>query len=314
MTINQMTMKTQRLLLPGISVKIRPLHEITSTLDQNGALDGLPFMPEMAPFCGRRFTISKRIERTCEESEKTMRCIQNVLFLDNLRCNGTAHGGCQKGCMIFWKEAWLQPVHNDTFLPDETVQEEQAAANFPSNIPGGTYICQATELVNATTPLSFLDLMSYFRDIRAKTYTIRELTRVLSYALFLRLRYYLTGTPFSYLEGQQAQTPDESLNLQPGEWVQVKTEEEIKDTLDRSGMNRGLRFTTDMISYCGGTYRVLRRLEKMIHEPTRKLIHLRNTVILEDSTCKGCHILKGGCPRENFNFWREIWLKRIHRS
>ena len=101
------------------------------------------------------------------------------------------------------------------------------------------------------------------------------------------------------------------MNLQPGEWVQVKAKEEIRKTLDAEGMNRGLRFTLDMVPYCGGTFRVLRRLENMIHEPTRKLIRLKDTVILEDSICKGCHIIKGGCPRENYNFWREAWLKRI---
>jgi hypothetical protein len=65
-----------------------------------------------------------------------------------------------------------------------------------------------------------------------------------------------------------------------------------------------------MIPDCGKTYRVLRRLEKMIDESTRELIDLKDTVILEDSICRGCYILKGGCPRENFNFWREIWLRR----
>ena len=83
----------------------------------------------------------------------------------------------------------------------------------------------------------------------------------------------------------------------------MKTQAEIKKTLNARGMNRGLRFTLDMVPYCRGTYRVRNRLEKMIREPTRKLIDVKDTVILEDSICKGCHILKGGCPRENYNFW-----------
>jgi hypothetical protein len=26
------------------------------------------------------------------------------------RCDGQAHGGCQAGCSIYWKEAWLKRI------------------------------------------------------------------------------------------------------------------------------------------------------------------------------------------------------------
>lgn len=91
----------------------------------------------------------------------------------------------------------------------------------------------------------------------------------------------------------------------------MKSKDEITATLDRNGKNRGLAFTVEMIPFCGKTFRVLRRLERMIYEPTQQLIEVKNTVILEGVTCDGCHILRGGCPRENFHFWREAWLKRI---
>lgn len=306
-----MNSKDQKPLLPGTVVRVRSLAEILSTLDKDGTLDALPFMPEMARYCGKRFTVSKRLERTCEESEKGMRRIQQVVFLDSLRCDGAAHGGCQKGCRIFWKESWLARPETEPDPPAESSGEDALVARLLSSLPGDQYICQSTELVAATTPLSSIDLMCHVRDIRSKTYSIPELLRVLSYAFFLRLRYYLTGTPYNFLQGSQVQTPQESLNLQPGEWVQVKTKEEIRQTLDTGGMNRGLRFTSDMVSECGRTYRVMGRLERMIHEPTRKLMTLRDTVLLDGSVCKGCHIIKGGCPRGNFNFWREIWLRRV---
>jgi hypothetical protein len=306
-----MTRNKQKPLLPNTFVRIRPLQEIVSTLDQDGTLDALPFMPEMAKYCSMRFMISKRIERTCEESERTMRRIRNVVFLDHLRCDGSSHGDCQKGCMLFWKEAWLEPDDKASKFRGENVTEGQTTVQLPSRTPSGLYSCQSTELIRATTPLALLDLTSYIRDIRSKTFSIPELIRNVSYAFFLKIRYRLIGTPSSYLEGQQVHTPEKMLNLQPGEWVQVKTKKEILETVDTHGMNRGLTFTLDMVEYCGKTCRVLRRLETMIHEPSRKLIHLNDTVILEDSICKGCNLIKGGCPRENFNFWREIWLKRV---
>jgi hypothetical protein len=300
--------------LPGDRIKVRTLQEIKSTLDKNGTLDGLPFMPEMVAFCGSRHWVSKRLERTCEESEKGMRRIKNVIFLDHLRCDGSSHGDCQKRCMLFWKDAWVRKDEGPSDSSLELIKELDQDIALPSRLPDGSYICQSTELVRATTPLSLFDFMSYFRDIRSRTYTIPKLIQVLFYAFFLRFRYYLTGTPFRFLRGTQKKTPEASLNLRPGDWVQVKSQEEIRATLDEEGMNRGLRFTLDMIPYCGGTYRVLSRIEAMVYEPTRELIRMKDTVILENSVCKGCHIIKGGCPRENYNFWREIWLRRVPRA
>ena len=40
---------------PGSAVQVRSPSEIFETLDESGALDGLPFMPEMLPFAARYF-------------------------------------------------------------------------------------------------------------------------------------------------------------------------------------------------------------------------------------------------------------------
>jgi hypothetical protein len=149
------------------------------------------------------------------------------------------------------------------------------------------------------------------RDIRAKTYSAGELVRILSRALFLRLRCLASKRSYRFLEGTLTRTPRESLNLKPGEWIRVKATEEIARTLNKEGKNRGLAFTVEMLPFCGGRFRVLKRLEKMIHEPTRRLISVDGTVILENVTCDGCHILRGGCPKNNYHYWREVWLERV---
>lgn len=272
-------------------------------------LDSLPFMPEMVQYCGMEFRVRKRLERTCDESRGEMRRIRDVVFLDGLRCQGSEHGGCQKGCMLFWKTQWLEKVTNSSQQKNQT-QAIHPSFPFQVRVFNDEYICQSTELIRATAILPALDLRSYFRDLHAQTYTVRQLVCILSYALFLRIRYLLTGISYRVLEGSQVKTPIESLNLQAGEWVYVKSQEEIRATLDRKGKNRGLAFTVEMLPFCGRRFRVLRRLERMIHEPTRQLVKMDNTVILEDVTCDGCHIMRGGCPRENFHFWREIWLRR----
>src|SRR6516165_9997873 len=41
----------------GTLVRIRSAGEIAATLDAEGRLDGLPFMPEMAAHCGQSFVV-----------------------------------------------------------------------------------------------------------------------------------------------------------------------------------------------------------------------------------------------------------------
>ena len=90
----------------GDTVTVRSLTEILATLDADAKLGGLPFMPEMAACCGRSFRVYRRADKTCVEG-LGMRSMRDTVFLDGLRCDGSAHGGCQRGCLFFWKEAWL---------------------------------------------------------------------------------------------------------------------------------------------------------------------------------------------------------------
>jgi hypothetical protein len=41
----------------GDWVEVRSKEEILATLDSNGWLDGMPFMPEMLQYCGRKFQV-----------------------------------------------------------------------------------------------------------------------------------------------------------------------------------------------------------------------------------------------------------------
>ncbi|HVW84082.1 MAG TPA: hypothetical protein VHB50_05360, partial [Bryobacteraceae bacterium] len=44
----------------GEWVEVKSAPEIARTLDADGALDGLPFMPEMLGHCGRRYRVIRR--------------------------------------------------------------------------------------------------------------------------------------------------------------------------------------------------------------------------------------------------------------
>jgi len=91
-------------------VRLRPLPEILSTLDDTGSFEGVPFMPEMTAYAGRTMTVYRRLEKICDYfSEGTRsRRMTDAVLLRETRCNGSGHGGCQAECRIFWKEAWLE--------------------------------------------------------------------------------------------------------------------------------------------------------------------------------------------------------------
>ena len=93
----------------GEVVEVRSEAEILSTLDANGRLEGLPFMPEMLKYCGQRFQVYKSAHKTCDTIQPVgMRRLKDAVHLEGLRCDGEFHGGCQYGCLLFWKEAWLK--------------------------------------------------------------------------------------------------------------------------------------------------------------------------------------------------------------
>ena len=107
-------MKTHTTLCAGDWVEVRSKEEILETLDKNGRLDGLPFMPQMFKYCGQRFQVYKRTHKTCDTVGhlSVSRCLPDGVHLEH-RCDGKAYGGCQAGCLIFWKEAWLKPIAGD---------------------------------------------------------------------------------------------------------------------------------------------------------------------------------------------------------
>ena len=108
-----------------------------------------------------------------------------------------------------------------------------------------------------------------------------------------------------------AQTdPSESLGLQPGERIRVKSREEIVSTLDRKGCNRGLAVSHAMTTMCGNEYEVDERVEHLILEQNGQIKNVTNTVTLKDCDCL-CWYNLGSCPRGNRIYWREIWLERL---
>ena len=291
----------------GEIVEVLTPLEIIQTLDSRGTIHGLPFMPEMIAYCGKRYRVRSRIEKTCVVTGKMREFINDdVVFLENLRCDGSSHDGCQRGCLIFWNEAWLKKVNdNDTNIDAKIVETDHLRSKLITKNNPDKYFCQSTQLIEATQKLSHTQRISkLIKEIRSNTVGLMTGLKSTIFPIWWRAR-------FKKLIGGLEQTPISELNLQPGEIVEVKSFDEIKSTLDKKGRNRGLEFHYDMMQFCGKQFRVRNRLEKMISEASGHMVKIKNTVILEDVTCDFAYRF-WGCSRCIFQYWREIWLKRIN--
>ena len=345
----------KRKLTAGDWVEVRSKEEILKTLDGKGQLDGIPFMPEMFRFCGQRFQVHKRAHKTCDYSTPQppyhTRRLEKTVHLET-RCDGEAHGGCQAGCLLYWKHAWLKPVSGDSkkltvlstaphagadATPGVGCSEADVWAHTQVPDPTGgvpTYVCQVTQIPFATTPLAWWDVRQYFEDYWSGNVGLERLVSGLVYSAYYHLsragiglgpamRWFYNkfhriwgGTQFPRRPGlipAGSPTPSGTLNLQPGELVHVKSHDEILKTVDSSSKNRGMYWDAELVPYCGGTYRVLRRITRIIDEKTSKMVEMKNPCIVLDTViCQAryspCRML---CPKSMFPYWREIWLERV---
>lgn len=321
----------------GELVEVRPPSEILASLDERGRLDALPFMPEMLQFAGKQFRVSKRAFKTCDQVKNSgMYRMERTVHLEGLRCDGSAHGGCQAGCLIFWKEGWLKRAGDDgqepapaaAAAPPATIVATLETLQRETRPPGAgpdeeIFSCQNTAIPEAApTHIPGWDVRQYIEDVTSGNAPVRQVVRGLAIHLFNKLQWanrkFLPrlllvngGRSYPQIEGRvEGRTPKETLDLQPGELVEVKSREEIFQTIDQTGHNRGLRFDIEMLRYCGKQARVQRRVNRLIDEKTGKMVHIKGDCIVLDGFICAADFHQS-CPRGIEEYWREIWLKRV---
>jgi hypothetical protein len=267
----------------------------------------------------------------------------SAVHLEGVRCDGTGHDGCQAGCLIFWKEAWLKPVAQGNGLVSAksltgpfgarsntgfcTIESLLAASQKKDAEGAVVYSCQATDVPRFTSYMSFWDPRQYIRDLRSGNLksgledtsrahrtlelflSIIRLFQASVIGFFNEVQERRRGSRYPFIRGQAQNANGERLDLQPGELVEVRSKEEIMATLDPGQKNRGLWFDAEMLPYCGGIYRVLRRVNRIVDEKTGKMIQMKSScIVLEGVVCRSdFHRL---CPRAIYPYWRESWLKR----
>lgn len=325
----------------GQVVEVLSPDEILATLDERGMLDSLPFMPEMAKYCGQRLVVSKIANKLCDTMTRTgMRRMEDAVHLTGVRCDGSGHDGCEAGCLVYWKTAWLRPVTDATAATTAAAAPVVAVPRTEVVPPGapllvlidtstrittedGTkrFVCQATELLRAApTRLPWRAFGQHIEDVRvgnaspsfaARAFLVGTFNRMQGFTKVLppRLRF-RGGRPWRFIKGRPGPTPTAETGLQPGDLVRIKSKEEIMATLNEKLLNRGLGFEAEMARFCGRTARVARRVNRIIEEPTGRMIEMKYPcIVLEGVVCEGAY--NASCPRSIPSYWREIWLERL---
>jgi hypothetical protein len=257
--------------------------------------------------------------------------------------------------LIFWKEDWLRRAPEPlspgqvsaareapTGTTDHTRCEEEEVwagtkASGSESSVDPVYVCQATQVPAATSSLAWWDVRQYLEDLNSGNVGIGRMARGFVYMAyhslatagiglgrFLRWLYdafqrFSGGIPYPRRWGKipaGTKTPNVHLDLQPGEWVRVKSYAEILESLDTHNKNRGLYFDAEMVPFCGRTFRVLKRVRRILDEKTGKMTEFKNPcIMLEGVVCESryseCRLF---CPRAIYSYWREAWLERIPES
>jgi hypothetical protein len=348
-------MKSEKKLRVGQWVQVRSKDEILRTLDGNGQLEGMPFMPEMFAFVGKKLQVFKIAHKTCDYSTPYpfhTRRLHRTVHLET-RCDGGAHDGCQAACLLYWKEDWLKPIGDPEDLETAEIpvlpnpgRDDRPLAKCtendirdrvkvrPTEDESPKYICQMTQIPFATTPLAWWDPRQYLQDYLSGNVSLGRLVRGLIFWIYYGISEagIGVGRPMRWLydkispifggsifprqrggipEGRM--TPTQTLNLQPGELVRIKTHEQILQTIDSSNRNRGMYWDAELAPYCGKTFKVRDRVTKIIGERTQEMVYMKTPCIaLESVVCQAkyspCRVF---CPKQMFPYWREIWLERV---
>jgi hypothetical protein len=257
------------------------------------------------------------------------------VHLTGIRCDGSAHGGCQARCLIYWKEEWLRPVEPGPDDPGDPVRvatpvarggathEDVVRAVHPPAGPDGEELwsCQATQIRSAARPIRPWHMRHYVRDLRTGNLRLQTVLRWVLPSLLLayqgisrrhwpRWLQVARGADIPFVHGRLTRTPSVVLGLQPGDQVRVKDRKQVRKTLDRKGRNRGLSFDVEMTPYCGSSMRVERVVTRVIDEKTGRLLEPSGRcIVLDGAVCQGLY--HGLCQKKTEPYWREAWLERL---
>lgn len=297
----------------GDLVEIRSLESIRRTLDANGTLDGVPFMAEMIPFCGRKARVLRCVDKVYDYGRsKTLRRLRDCVLLAGVRCDGAAHGGCQARCSIFWKTAWLQPAGAEAKpdaqgpVPESAPQRDGATDALQQRQE--PYVCQYTEVAASSSPMRKWDIRQDLRPLFSGNVSCAGFCVALLTWQFNWIQRLRGGTAFpEVINSGLAKTPVAVKNIMANDNVAVSGMAAIGATLDATNRNRGLWFDREMVKHCGQRYRVLQRVDRIIDDANGRMVPMKTPCIVLDDVVASGEFLRFVAQQE-YLFWREAWL------
>ena len=131
---------------------------------------------------GKRFTVSRRVEKICDTIAATgSRRMTDTVYLEDLRCDGSGHDGCQAG-LPHLLEGGVAAARRGGSRRRRAPQTGRTGSRRSSSSPRPArgrnrgarrrdtevWRCQATEAFKASTPLKVRDLGQYWREVRSR--------------------------------------------------------------------------------------------------------------------------------------------------
>lgn len=311
----------------GDHVRLRGVPELLEVLDGDGCTDALPFMEELLQFSGKTLEVESRADKTCDtiNMSGTTRAMTDTVHLAGLRCDGSAHGGCQAYCLFYVKEQWLERADRDSTRDVDNSDHDELTSRLRHFADAGpnTYRCQATQALEASRPLTGAG--HYLRDLQTRNVPIRRLVAGLfwvavnRYQDFTRWHFprrlrYRDGHHLPDVRGtvrDENWPPPGDVDLSPGDLVEVRSRDEIRATLDEDQRNKGLWFDEEMARLCGRRGRILYRVERLIDEKTGRMLKVKKDLFVV-SGLVGCEgIYHKLCTRSVIAMMRAAWLRRV---
>jgi hypothetical protein len=111
-------------------VRVKSREEIQATLDRWNQLKGCAFMEEMWPHCGTIQRVYKRVEIFMDERDYLMKRCKGIVLLEGVICEGTKDfGQCDRSCFYFWREEWLEKLHEPELASQVVIECDVSAQN-----------------------------------------------------------------------------------------------------------------------------------------------------------------------------------------
>jgi hypothetical protein len=132
---------------------------------------------------------------------------------------------------------------------------------------------------------------------------------------YIKIGYTLFNRWFPKIEKKKinsmaSEVKSDVVHLKAGDWVRVRSLEEIQNTLSPFKELKGCAFLEDMKQYCGTRQRVFKVMERFLDERDYQVKKTKGIVLLEGVYCQGTPVF-GRCDRSCLSFWREEWLEKI---